>query len=1307
MIIEACVNSAISAIEAQKGGADRVELCENLHDGGTTPSAGSIQFARKNLQIGLFVMIRPRGGDFLYSDDEFEIMKEDIRMAKNLGADGVVFGILLPDGTIDLKRMEELVTLSRPMRVTCHRAFDMTADPYKSMEELISLGIDRILTSGKQATAVEGAGLIKELISRAKDRIIIMPGSGVKEQNVVELIRETGATEVHLHLEKQEPSRMTFEEPSVFMGKKDQSEYEHTLTDSARFRKIRLKGLFSILFLLASLLIRTSGYSQANQPPDWENPQLTGINNEPAHATFLPYDNEEQALRNDWSASPWSLLLNGTWKFNWSENPDKRPVNFYEDTYDVSGWKDIRVPSTIEIQGYGYPIYVNQPYEFKHLMKPDPPRVPHDYNPVGSYSREFEIPDSWSDREVFLRFGAVKSFCYVYLNGQRIGMGKDAKTPIEFNITKYLRPGKNRLGVEVFRWSDGSYLECQDMWRMSGINRDVYVYSTPKIRIRDFFVVGDLFSNYNHGIVKVTTIIQNLKEFPRGKSGGSAPGQSKWSIEIALFESVNSKMAEFRESVSFPIDDHPEDTLLFEKFIPYPKKWSAELPNLYHLVLTLKDGQGRIIESTGCRIGFRSSEIKNGQFLVNGKPILVKGVNRHEHDPLTGHVISHEMMLKDVKLMKEANINTVRTCHYPDDPYWYELCDEYGLYVIDEANIESHGMGYDPDRTLGNNPAWMKAHLDRTERMVERDKNHPCVIIWSLGNEAGNGCNFEATYDWIKHRDQSRPVWYERAEQGANTDIFCPMYWTPSDLKWYGYSRQLRPLIMCEYAHAMGNSTGNFQDYWDVIEKYPQLQGGCIWDWVDQGLYAKDEKGREYWTYGGDYGPKDVPSDGNFLCNGLVFPDRKPHPGYWEVKKAYQNVKFKLKNPSGSSFEVFNKYDFYDLGNTVISWELSANGTIVQTGKAAPFKLLPNESREIAVPLPELNPALPTEYFLNVYLKTTSPRGLLPAGHILASEQFVLPGKGKEAAAAMADKKLLKVLENSDSVFVTGDHFSIGFDKRSGTLTSYKFHDTELLVRGPFPNFLRAPTDNDIGNGMPKRCKAWFDASEKRRVTKVEVSEPSDKEVDILVHFALADDIATEMIAYTFFSNGKTHVTATMKLMKDQLPELPRFGLNMRLNPGFGQVEYFGRGPWENYWDRNTASFIGLYQSTIDEQYTPYVRPQENGYKTDVRWVTLSGIKDISLKFSGEPLICFSSLPFTYDDMKGFRQGGKHLNDLEKEAFTDLNIDFRQMGVGGDDSWGARTHAEYTLPAKEYSYSFIMEPFNKGDTSTKNVKGKK
>ncbi len=1046
--------------------------------------------------------------------------------------------------------------------------------------------------------------------------------------------------------------------------------------------KVSNSSVFSHLLILLILISSTITSSQT--PPDWENPLLTGINNEPPRATFFPYNSEEAALKNDWISSSDILMLNGIWKFYWSENPGKKPEEFYLNSFDVSGWKDIKVPSTIEIQGYGYPVYTNSGYEFEHLMKPDPPYVPQDYNPVASYRTDFTLPDLWEGKQVFLRFEAVKSFMYVYLNDQRIGMGKDGKTPVEFNVTQYIRDGINTLGVEVYRWCDGTYLECQDMWRMSGINRDVYLYAAPETSIRDFFAIGDLTDNYKNGLFKLTTIVKNYDK------SGAFTGK----LSVSLYESKDSKDPLFTENIPITVGIATEDTFTYARKIQDPRKWSAELPNLYHLVIALKDKKGNLIESTGCRIGFRTSEVKDGLFLVNGIPVRLKGVNRHESDPVTGHWISEERMIQDIKMMKEANINTVRTCHYPDDPYWYELCDEYGLYVIDEANIESHGMGYDPDKTLGNNPEWLKAHLDRTARMFGRDKNHPSVMIWSLGNEAGNGCNFVSTYEWLKKSDRSRPVQYERAEQAYNTDIFCPMYWGIWDLGFYGYTRQFRPLILCEYAHSMGNSTGNFQDYWDMIEKYPQLQGGCIWDWVDQGLYAQDSTGREYWAFGGDYGPANVPSDGNFMCNGIVWPDRKPHPAYWEVKKVYQSVKFVPGDLSIPSLEIINKYDFYDLNGTEVEWEVTANGKQVSTGKIPGFTIDPKGKRLISLPIQYLEILPYNEYFLNVYLKTTSTVGLLESGHILASEQFSLPWTRLSEEEFKEDQPPLKLTTNNEMIELTGKDFSLRFDKSTGTIHSYEFSGTEIFTRGPLPNFRRALTDNDIGSKMYKRSKIWFDASENRTVSSVDIKSKRE-DTQIVVNFGFPGSDITEKVIYQVSPSGEIRITSTIIPAGEKIPDMPRFGLNMQIRADFQKVAWYGRGPWENYWDRNTSAFVGRYESTVYEQFTPYVRPQENGYKTDVRWITLEN-ENLGIRFSGEPYICFSALPYTFEQMNGFKQCCKHVNDLEREDFVDLNIDYRQMGVGGDDSWGARTHEKYTLPAKEYSYSFTIKPYFPG-----------
>jgi beta-galactosidase len=1059
-----------------------------------------------------------------------------------------------------------------------------------------------------------------------------------------------------------------------------------------RIQKINSFLLLQFIMGFSMVLFSTRQTLSQTNPQDWENPLLTGINNQKMHATFYHYPSEKMALINNWQHSPWYQSLHGTWKFNWSENPGKRIEGFYLDSYNPSGWKEIKVPGTIEILGYGYPIYVNQPYEFIHLMKPDPPKVPADYNPVGSYLTEFEIPETWKDAHVFLHFGAVKSFFYIYLNGKQIGMGKDGKTPVEFDITNHLRPGKNRLGIEVFRWSDGTYLECQDMWRMSGINRDVYLYATPKVHIRDFMVTGDLFSNYQHGIFKVSAIVKTGQINPPADSDRPF-FKPTFLLQVSLYDSSGSRSPEYTETIEFQPENETEDTLYFEKAIPHVRKWSAEIPQLYFMTLTLKNEQGEELESTGCRMGFRTTEVKDGQFLVNGRPVLIKGVNRHEHDPVHGHVISKELMIKDIQLMKEANINTVRTCHYPDDPVWYDLCDEFGLYVIDEANVESHGMGYHPDKTLGNNPEWKQAHLNRTERMVERDKNHPSIIIWSLGNEAGYGCNFEATYDWVKKRDKTRPVWYERAEQGAGTDIFCPMYWTPEDLKWYGYARQLRPLIMCEYAHAMGNSTGNFKDYWEVIEKYPQLQGGCIWDWVDQGLYAEDSLGRPYWKYGGDFGPPNVPSDGNFLCNGIIFADRKPHPAYWEVKKVYQYIKLEMADYKSKKIRVTNHYDFYNLSNTVLSWELIHDGKPLASGNYERFTLAPGATKELITEIPPTLNIPDGEYFLNVYLKTTRPSGLLKTGHILASEQLSLPHVTALVSSLVPEKRMqpLTVNENTDHVIISGSDFSFQFDKNSGMLISWKYSGTELLNSGFVPNFRRAPTDNDVGNRMAERCKPWFEASEVRQLIKFQVRKDPAGFIGIDVGYKLADNVASSEIQYQIMNDGKLHIVTSFAPSAGKLPELPRFGLNVRLNQAFRQVEWYGRGPMENYWDRKSGAFVGKYSAKLNDLFTPYVRPQENGYRTDTRWLSFSNGDKLTIRITGDSLLSFSALPYTYDNLKGFKQGGKHLNDLVEQPFIDVNLDYGQTGVGGDDSWGARPHRQYTLEPRPLRYGMLLE----------------
>ena len=1041
--------------------------------------------------------------------------------------------------------------------------------------------------------------------------------------------------------------------------------------------KLRNAFLTAVLF---SICFSNGLKAQQISIPDWENPELTTLNTVKPHVSYIPFDSEAKAIRNNPEESSAYMSLNGKWKFKLSDNYTKVPSGFFQPGFDASSWAMIDVPSTWEVQGYSYPIYVNSDYEF-YTKNPLPPHVPYDYNPVGTYLTQITVPETFKGKNVIIHFGAVKSFFYIWLNGNYIGFSKDSKTPAEFDLTPYLKDGSNSLALEVFRWNDGSYLECQDMWRMSGINRDVFIYARPNTYIRDFFAKGNLKENYTKGNLELDVLFNKL----------SAEDAKNLKLQINLYDKNNTTQPVSTETIALS-QALGKDSLHYEKPIPNVKKWTAETPDLYILTLTLLNQNGKCIESLSNRIGFRTSEIKNGLLLINGVAIKIKGVNRHEFDPVKGHVIPRDMMLLDIKLMKQNNINAVRTCHYPNDPYWYELCDEYGIYVIDEANIESHGMGYDPDRTLGNNPVWMNAHIDRTRRMLERDKNHPSVIIWSLGNEAGNGCNFQATYKWIKTRDLSRPVQYERAGHEWNTDIFCPMYASVDRILDYASKKQDKPLIQCEYAHAMGNSSGNLVDYWDAIDTHEQLQGGLIWDWVDQGLQKFDSTGRKYWAFGGDYGPKDVPSDGNFCINGLVFPDRVPHPGLSEVKKVYQYVKFTSEDLKKLSFTMTNKYAFTDLKNTQLRWEVTENGIIISQGKGSTDNIAPGNSRDYSFAWKPTSSKPGKIYDLNVYLVTTDDRPLLGKAHILASEQFELPFSTLQAEMKSSSLPSMIATESGNTITVKGKTFAVEFDKTTGTISSFVYEGHPLLEQGPLPNFRRAPLDNDVGNKMFIKCKPWYDASEKRITTSVVLDKTDDKAIKIKVNYALPDAKSELITEYTVTGNGNILVVNSLKA-GEKLPWIPRLGMNMRLTGSLTQVDWLGRGPFENYVDRKTAAFIGKYHSTTNDMYTPYVRPQENGYRTDVKWVSINDGKSIGIYFEGTPNLGFSALPFTYDDIKGFVQAGKHGNLLQKQSFTDLNLDYLQCGVGGNDSWGSWPLEKYLIPAKDYTWSYRMRPY--------------
>ncbi len=1048
------------------------------------------------------------------------------------------------------------------------------------------------------------------------------------------------------------------------------------------------KRFFLPALLILPFFLFTGGCSTSCDngfPPELENPHVFDINKTPPHATLYPYATVDQALKNDPSESPFYHSLNGTWKFMWVRSPKDRPLDFQDPTVDVSGWDNIPVPSNWELQGYGIPIYVNQPYEW--TRHPDPPHVPHDYNPVGSYRHDFDIPDDWDGREIFIHFGAVKSAMYLWINGRKVGYSQGSKTPAEWDITKYVKPGRNTLAVQVFRWSDGSYLECQDFWRISGIERDVYLFATPKVHIRDFFVQSLLINNYRDGALIVETEVRNYASRDR-KAGTPA------ALALVLTDEQGNTVTTLEQSLD--LQGKGKQSVTFRKELPKVKIWSAEEPYLYHLALVLKNADGTVTETTGCHIGFRTSEIRDGLLLVNGKPVLFKGVDRHEHDQYKGHVISEELMTKDIQMMKLNNVNAVRTSHYPNDPKWYALCDKYGIYVIDEANIESHGMGYRPDRTLGNRPEWIDAHVDRTRRMVERDKNHPSVITWSLGNEAGNGVCFYATYDWIKNRDRTRPVQYERAQLDYNTDVFCPMYARIPYIEKYAQTHHDRPLIMCEYAHAMGNSTGNFQDYWEVIRKYDNLQGGYIWDWVDQGFVKTTPDGEKYWAYGGDYGPKDVPSDHNFCINGLVNPDRTPHPGLTEVKKVYQNIWVKPVDPVKGKITVYNENFFRNANYLTMEWQLMQDGTKIAGGSVADLNIPATSSRNYALPLPAITPVAGAEYFLNIHFLTKKDEPLVPAGTVLAAEQLPLEVSALPPAVDIASLPSLKTEETDDAYLIRGKDFALTINRHTGEITSLRRDGRELLAAGPVPAFWRAPTDNDFGARLNSKLAIWRHAGEHRQLQEIILAPVDAQRVVVRSTYTLPEIYSTYKLDYMIYGDGTICVSNHLVPGDSLLPDLPRYGMDLRMPQEYSHVRWFGRGPQENYCDRKTGAFVGDYSSSVDDLFFNYISPQETGTRTDTRWIAITDDNGEGLLFVGQPLLSWSALYYTEEDLTQSARGTMHPYQLDKKDFVNIHLDLKQMGVGGDNSWGARPHPQYMIPAREYSYSYLIRPLHKG-----------
>ncbi|MEO9021634.1 MAG: glycoside hydrolase family 2 TIM barrel-domain containing protein [Ginsengibacter sp.] len=1037
-------------------------------------------------------------------------------------------------------------------------------------------------------------------------------------------------------------------------------------------------------FILIIFLFCTGEYiAQAQEPPSfWENELINEVNREPMHVTYFAYQNKERALSNEREQSKFFQSLNGNWKFKWVDKPADRPLGFWKINYNDNQWVDFKVPATWEVNGYGIPIYTNIKYDFGYLMKPNPPYVPHQYNPVGSYRKEVIVDKNWNGKDIYIQFGGVRSCFYLWVNGQWVGYSEDSKLPAEFNITKYVKPGqKNVIAFQVYRWSDGSYIEDQDMWRLAGVERDVYMYARNPVHIRDVQIFPDLHDNYKNGQLNISLDFLNNNDRALKKS----------KVSFELLDSSGKSIS----ITSVLLNDSNQFKNVLIK-LNNPKKWTAETPYLYTVLTTLMDGRGKVIEVIPQKTGFRKVEIINGALHVNGKAILIKGVNRHEMDPITGQVISKERMEQDVRIMKENNINAVRTSHYPNDPYWYQLCDKYGLYVVDEANLESHGMGFG-ENSLSKKPDWFLQHFQRDSRTVERDKNHASVIIWSMGNEAGMGVNFEKCYEWIKHRDPSRPVEYEPAGETPYSDIFCPMYPSPDDMVHHvknDNGSNHKPFIMVEYAHAMGNTDGNFNDYWDTIRKYyPRMQGGYIWDFVDQGFQKITDRGDTIWAYGGDYGI-DMPSDDNFNCNGLVLPDRSLNPQMLEVKKIYQNIFALPEDMMVGKIKVYNDNFFKNLDDAYLDWELVADGKIIQQGKYENLNIAPRDTG-----LVDLHYKLPRmgyrEIFLNVYFKTKAAEGLLPANWEIAKDQLVLYSR-PDNKSILPESGSLRVSITDRNINVENNNAQFIFSRRDGLLHQYTVDRNNFLKDGYGlkPNFWRPPTDNDFGADLQKKLINWKRASHNYVLLGFDIDSANKKNIKLNMHYSLPDVYAYLDISYELNGDGIIKVTETMHAdSSKQEPMMFKFGMQMMLPKEYSQMEWYGRGPSENYWDRKDAAFVGLYKMSVRDQFHPYVRPQETANKTDVRWVKLTDENGKGLWITGDTVLNIAARHYLDEDLdEGLEKHNTHSGELKERDMTVLNIDLEQTGVGGINSWSTWPLKQYRMEYKDYSYSFTIRP---------------
>ncbi|RHJ86696.1 glycoside hydrolase family 2 TIM barrel-domain containing protein [Parabacteroides sp. AM08-6] len=1016
-------------------------------------------------------------------------------------------------------------------------------------------------------------------------------------------------------------------------------------------------------------LLGTAAFAQKNE---WRDPNVNEINRAPMHTNYFAYKNESSALKGCKEASENFMTLNGNWKFYWVKDAESRPTDFYQVNYNDKGWADMKVPGLWELNGYGNPIYVNVGYPWRNQFKNNPPEIPTENNHVGSYRKEITLPADWKGKEIFAHFGSVTSNMYLWVNGQFVGYSEDSKLEAEFNLTKYLKPGKNLIAFQVFRWCDGTYLEDQDFLRFSGVGRDCFLYARNPKYIQDIRVTPDLDSQYKDATLNIAL---NLK--------GSG------TVDLKLIDKKGETVASSSVKGSGKVST--------DMAISNPEKWSAETPVLYTLIASLKEGNQEI-EAIPVKVGFRKIELKNAQILVNGQPVLFKGVDRHEMDPDKGYVVSPERMIQDIQIMKEYNINAVRTCHYPDNNLWYDLCDKYGIYVVAEANIESHGMGYG-DQTLAKNPLYAKAHMERNQRNVQRGYNHPSIIFWSLGNEAGFGPNFEACYTWIKNEDKTRAVQYEQAGTNDFTDIYCPMYRDYRGSEEYCKGNIDKPLIQCEYAHAMGNSQGGFKEYWDLVRKYPKYQGGFIWDFVDQSLRWKTKDGVPFYAYGGDWNVYDA-SDNNFMDNGLISPDRKPNPHMYEVGHIYQSIWTTPADLANGTVNVYNENFFRDLSAYYAEWELLANGEPIQKGIVTDLQVAPQQTRSIKLNYNTEGICKCKELLLNVAFKLKKAEQLLPAGYTVAKNQLtVRPYQAEELNIQNKQEvniaTVVPTIKDNDYnyLIVEGENFRLDFNKHDGFLCRYDVNGMPMLKEGGklTPNFWRAPTDNDMGANLQNNYAAW-----KRPGLKLTSLTNKTENDMITVNAAYTMDAVKAKLYLTYIINNEGAIQVTQKMEADKsakISDMFRFGMQIQMPEELEQISYYGRGPIENYSDRNNVTDLGKYTQTVDEQFYSYIRPQETGTKTDIRWWKQTNKGGNGLMFVADAPFSASALHYSIESLDDGRQKEQRHSELVPRIdYTNVCIDKVQMGLGCVNSWGALPLEKYRLHYGDYEFSFIMTP---------------